>query len=245
MIDGRKMSASLGNVVYPKDWVAVATPELLRFFYNKRLMKTRSFSWKDLPKLYEEYQRAEAVFYGVDKLDNEREEEHTKRLYELSQIGLKKKMPLQMPFRLVSMAVQIFGADTKKVAAILKRTGHLKGPFDEKRMKDELKRIKNWAENYGPDEYRIGIKKKISDKIKKKLGAKRMNYLADFGRELEKTDDVKKLCRSFIKQNKIPAKEFFASVYLALFGSEQGPRLADFIEVYGRKKVARILKGLA
>ncbi|HLG23762.1 MAG TPA: lysine--tRNA ligase, partial [Candidatus Nanoarchaeia archaeon] len=50
-IDNQKMSASLGNVVYPKDWVEVAPTEILRLFYNKRLMTTRSFSWKDLPIL--------------------------------------------------------------------------------------------------------------------------------------------------------------------------------------------------
>ena len=41
IIDNQKMSASVGNVVYPRDWLEIARPELLRYFYNKRLMKTR------------------------------------------------------------------------------------------------------------------------------------------------------------------------------------------------------------
>src|SRR3989344_1029688 len=49
MIDNVKMSASLGNVVYPRDWLEGASPELLRYYYNKRLMRQRSFSWKLLP----------------------------------------------------------------------------------------------------------------------------------------------------------------------------------------------------
>ncbi|MEK6852240.1 MAG: lysine--tRNA ligase, partial [Nanoarchaeota archaeon] len=56
MIEGKKMSASLGNVIYPVQWLEVAPPELLRVFYNKRLAQTRSVSWKELPALYAEYE---------------------------------------------------------------------------------------------------------------------------------------------------------------------------------------------
>ena len=243
MIDNRKMSASLGNVVYPKDWLAVARAELLKFFYNRRLMKTRSFSWKDLPKLYEEYQRAESVFYGKKKIGNKKEEAHTKRLYELSQVELKKRIPLQLPFRLTSMAVQIFGAETGKVADIMKRTGHIHEKVDDKDMKTEIQRIKRWVDAYGPDEYKVVVQKKISDNIRKRLSAEQKKFITEFGTELEKTGNVKALCKNFVERRKIPKKEFFSSVYLVLFGEERGPRLADFIEVYGKREVAEILKG--
>jgi lysyl-tRNA synthetase class 1 len=47
IIGGVKMSASIGNVIYPSDWLKVSRPETLKYLYMKRLMKTRSFEWKD------------------------------------------------------------------------------------------------------------------------------------------------------------------------------------------------------
>ena len=72
IINGEKMSASLGNVIYPKDWIEVAPVALLRFFYNKRLMKTRSFSWIDLPKLYDDFDKHSEVFHRKIRLENEK-----------------------------------------------------------------------------------------------------------------------------------------------------------------------------
>ncbi|MDP3764952.1 MAG: lysine--tRNA ligase, partial [Nanoarchaeota archaeon] len=83
LIDNAKMSASIGNVVYPKDWLEVAPAELLRMFYNKRLMTTRSFSWKDLSNLYDEYDYMSKIYFGNLKLENKKEELHYKRLFEV------------------------------------------------------------------------------------------------------------------------------------------------------------------
>ena len=51
------MSASVGNIVYPFQWLEVAKPETLKYLYMKRLMKTRSFDWIDVPLLELELDR--------------------------------------------------------------------------------------------------------------------------------------------------------------------------------------------
>ncbi|HHT9139568.1 MAG TPA: class I tRNA ligase family protein, partial [Candidatus Tripitaka californicus] len=121
MIDGEKMSASLGNVVYPKDWLEVASAELLKFFYNKRIMKTRSFSWIDLPKLYDDYDTHMEVYLNEVKLDNKKEEQHMKRLFEISH-G-KEIKPASISFSHAAMIAQIFRNEEDAVRS-MEKTGH-------------------------------------------------------------------------------------------------------------------------
>ena len=122
MIDNQKMSASVGNVVYPKEWLEVAHPELLRFFYNKRLMTTRSFSWKDLPNLYDEYDKISKVHFGGIKLENKKEEAHYKRLFEVSHSKDIKK-PIELSFSHASIIAQIFPEEEDAVKS-MEKTGH-------------------------------------------------------------------------------------------------------------------------
>ncbi|MBI2653107.1 lysine--tRNA ligase, partial [Candidatus Woesearchaeota archaeon] len=107
LIDNQKMSASIGNVIYPKDWLEAAPSELLRLFYNKRLMTTRSFSWKDLPNLYDEYDKISKVYFDELKLENKKEELHLKRLFEVSH-GKDIKKPVELSFSHAAVIAQIF-----------------------------------------------------------------------------------------------------------------------------------------
>jgi lysyl-tRNA synthetase class 1 len=239
LIDGTKMSASLGNVVYPREWKEVAKPELLKFLYNKRLMKTRTFSWTDLPTLYEDYKRHERIFYEKEKGKTEKETHHAKRLYELSQLE-KHKFPLQLPFRLCTMIVQIFGTDADKTSEILKRTGHIGKGYDREEIEIFLGRIKRWVDRYAPETYKITLK----DGSAKGLTKEQRKYLLEFTSGLKGEGDVKELCKDIMKQHNITAKEFFATAYEVLFGKDHGPRLAEFVEIYGRSKVADTIHGV-
>ncbi len=233
LIDGAKMSASVGNVVYPRQWKEIARPELLRFIYNKRLMKTRTFSWTDLPTIREDYNRHERIFYNKEKPRNEKDGAHAKRLYELSQLKVSRKMPLQLPFRLCTMVVQIFGVDVDKALEVLKKTGHVEGKVNRDEVRVFLARVKKWADAYAPESYRITMQP-----CAKGLGKKEKGYLLGFAGGLRGTEGVKELCRSLMEKEGIPSKEFFANVYMLLFGKDHGPRLAEFVEVYGRNRVA-------
>jgi lysyl-tRNA synthetase class I len=155
MIDNEKMSASKGNVVYPADWLKAATPELLRFFYNKKLMKTRSFSWQDLPGMYDDYDLHERVYFGLEDVGNPKEKEHMKRLYAMSQKDVPGKAPLSAPFdfcTMVAQAVTEKDLQTKGVE-MLQRTGHVKPGASNAEKKALLGRLLlagKWAQNHAP-----------------------------------------------------------------------------------------------
>lgn len=249
MIDNEKMSASKGNIVYPAEWLEVATPELLRFFYNKKIMKTRSFSWGDLPKLYDDYDAHESVFFGKTKLDNDKEMGHMKRLYAISQERVPGSFPIQVPFDFAVTIAQIVPESDLPARGIeiLKSTGHIKGKVsrsDEGSMMKRLMLAKRWAEQHAPERYRFELQEKVRVKVK---GDARKAILALSERLSERDWDGKGLLNLFhelCKENGVDTKVFFRTMYNLLIGKDYGPRLAPFILSIGRKKVARILSGI-
>ena len=245
MIDNEKMSASKGNIVYPADWLKVATPELLRFFYNKKLMKTRSFSWTDLPNMYDEYDKYEQVYFSMRKDENEKDTEHMKRLYEICQIHAPKKPPVQVPFDFAVAVAQVAGSQLdKKGIAILQRTGHVKKDIsedEEKYINERLVLARNWAELHAPERYRFELQEKpgvkapedirpVIDEVSKSLESKKMN-------EQELVDLFFGAC----KKHGIKPKTFFQTMYRILINKDYGPRLAPFVLSIGQKKVAKLL----
>lgn len=241
LIDNVKMSASLGNVVYPHNWLEVASPQLLRYFYNKRLMKTRSFSWKDLPKLFDEYDRASRIFHGYVKPENEKEEQHIKRLYEISQFKEIEK-PLSLSFSHASLLAQVFDKDTSIVKS-LKKTGHYN---EEQHLQifTRIKRARTWLEKYAPEEAKFVIQKKAPEA---KLSDGQKRALKDAAKLLDKDLNEEELFSEFyklIKKHNLTSKEFFGAAYRILLDKDRGPRLSTLLLAADKEIVQRLFNSL-
>ena len=243
IIDNQKMSASVGNVIYPKDWLEVAPAELLRLFYNKRLMTTRSFSWKDLPNLYDEYDQIAKVYFGEIKLENKKEESHYKRLFEISH-GKDVKKPIEMSFSHAAVIVQIFQNEEDAVKS-LEKTGH----YDKEThdiIFERLHKAKIWLKKYAPDELKFEVQKHVPKHIQ--LSEKEKEALHKIA-ELIKTKDYdeKSLFEEFYNISKeldLKPQDFFKAAYKVLLNKERGPKLAPFILALGKEKVAKLFEGV-
>ncbi len=189
MIDGKKMSASLGNVVYPHEWLEVATPELLRYFYNKRLMKTRSFSWRDLPTLFNEYDRAADIYFGRKKMGNKKEEDHIRRLFEISQLK-RPKDAYRLPYDFASVIVQTAGTDIGRSESILKSTGHISSikAADREELISRLGFAKKWVDKYLEKSQKIMLIENVSKGILNKLSNSQSASLRSIAEELVKRE---------------------------------------------------------
>ena len=226
LIDNVKMSASLGNVVYPHNWLEAATPQLLRYFYNKRLMRTRSFSWKDLSKFYDEYDNAARVYYGLERIENEKEEMQIKKLFMASQLS-EIESPVNINFSHASLLAQVFTKDSDIVKS-LKKTGH----YDEKQHLSIFTRIKKaraWLEKYAPEEAKFTIQEKVPEIT---LAENLKSALREIPELVEKHHDEQSLFNGFyelIKKNNLTAKEFFGASYKILLNRDRGPKLATLL----------------
>ncbi|MBD3314024.1 lysine--tRNA ligase [Candidatus Woesearchaeota archaeon] len=236
MIDNKKMSASLGNVVYPSEWLEVATPELLRLFYNKRLMKTRSFSWTDLPKLYDEFDHLAELFSGNKKMDNVKKEEHIHRLFDISH-GKKARKPLKMRFSHAVLVSQLFEKEQDMIDA-LKKTGHWEED-KKKEIIDRLDKANAWLRKYAPEDAIYELQSDVSEEMRNNLSDKQKKALhlaADKARDNDYTEE--ELHNEFYRiceELDIPIKDFFKGAYMVLLKRERGPKLASFILTLGER----------
>ena len=243
IIDNQKMSASVGNVVYPKDWLEVAPPELLRMFYNKRLMTTRSFSWKDLPNLYDEYDKIAKVYFGDAKLENKKEEMHYKRLFEVSH-GKDIKKSIEMSFSHAAVIAQIF-PDEKKAVEGLEKTGHY-NKKEHDAIFERLHKAKIWLKKYAMEDVKFEVQKHVSKDIK--LTGKEKEALHIIAKLLKETEyNEKSLFEEFYNVSQkleLKPQDFFKAAYKVLLNKEKGPKLAPFILALGQEKIAKIFAGV-
>ena len=241
MIDNQKMSASVGNVIYPKDWLEVAPPELLRLFYNKRLMTTRSFSWKDLPNLYDEYDQISKIYFGDENIENKKEEAHNKRLFEVSH-GKEIKKPIDLSFSHAAVIAQTFPNDEDAVKS-MEKTDH----YDKKEHHSIFERLQNakiWLKKYAPDDMKFEVQNHVAKNIQ--LTAKEKKALRIIAELLEEKEyDEKSLFNEFYNVSKeldLKPQDFFKCAYKVLLNKERGPKLAPFILALGKEKVVKLFE---
>ncbi len=241
MIDNQKMSASVGNVAYPKDWLEVAPPELLRLFYNKRLMTTRSFSWKDLPNLYDEYDKIAKIYLGITKLENKKEELHDKRLLEISS-GKDVPNPLEMSFSHAAFITQIYQNEEDAIK-ILEKTGHY-SKSEHERIFERLHKSKVWMDKYAPDELKFEVQKEVSKDVH--LNENEKKALHQIAKLLhEKEYNEKTLFEEFYSVSNslgLKPQDFFKAAYKVLLNKERGPKLAPFVLALGKEKVTKLFE---
>tara|TARA_Y100000310_G_scaffold231700_1_gene234294 strand:+ start:7520 stop:9040 length:1521 start_codon:yes stop_codon:yes gene_type:complete len=225
---GKQFSSSAGNVTNVTDVLEVYEPEVVRFLFAGTRPKTEfgiSFDL-DVIKIYEDFDRLEAKYYAKEG------DEKDKRTYELSCVNVPKKKPERIGFRHLTMLVQIYEGDVKKVSKdklIQKRAGC----------------AKNWLEKYAPDDFKFKIHEKVSKEVLKLLNGKQKESLKELIKVLDKKLDEQGLFNEFYEiceKFEIKNTEFFKGAYLALIGKEKGPRLASFILAIGKDKVKKLLK---
>jgi len=251
-IGGKKMSTSKGRGVSFSEMTNYAPANMLRYL----LIKTRPRAVIDfdpvgtnkLILLFEAYDRCERIYYGKEKIENERELTHEKRVYELSHVGpVRKTMPPQIPFTHAAMLVQIL-PDISSMITSLKSTAHLPSKMskeDDKYVVERLEFVKKWVEKFAPDEYKFAVNKTVPQDVKKALASNQKAALRGLANALKKKMTEEEMFETFRKiatDNNISPKEFFSASYMALLSKDRGPRLSSLIMSLGQNKVRTVLE---
>ncbi|MDP3698104.1 MAG: lysine--tRNA ligase [Nanoarchaeota archaeon] len=239
-MDG-KMSSSKGEVITLKDVLEVYEPEITRYlFAGTRPNREFAISFDaDVLNVYEEFDKAERVYFGVEELHDEKKAEKYKIAYELSYIGkLPKTIPYQPKFRHLTLLLQIHNLKIDKVVSYFEK--ELKNDHDKKRLRTRAECAKNWLQKHAPEEFKFTVQEKIQVKVSKEE-KKMLHELATklSGRKWTDTElheEMYILC----KNHDILPKDFFTLAYRVLINKERGPRLASFILEIGKEKAAKL-----
>lgn len=240
---GGKISSSSGEVISLRDVLEIYQPEIVRYMFASTRPNTEfaiSFDL-DVLKIYEDYDKCERVYFGVEKL-NEKKAEKEKRIYELSQVGdVPEVMPYQIPLRHLCNLLQINNGDVDAVIGLLDVSDERQIP----RLRNRAECAWRWITTFAPDDFRFSLKVPGEDMLE--IDEQTRNILAASASVIENLENYneKSLAEELYKvaqEQGMEPKDMFTLFYRILIGREKGPRLAGFIITAGKEKVLPILK---
>ena len=217
---GKEFSSSSGNALSVDEVEEVYESEVLRFlFVGTRPKKGFQISFdNDVIKLYEDYDALERKYYDGNANPQE------KRMYEMSQIKIKKKKPERKGFRYLITLVQL-----NKISEL------------NKDSKIRAEKVANWIEKYAGEDMRF----KVQEEVKIKLSGKDRKAMLELKKSLERQDytedELFDEFYSICEKVGIKNTDFFRNAYLIIIGKEKGPRLISLILEIGKKKVIELL----
>lgn len=233
-----KISSSSGDVITLQTVLDIYEPEIARWlFAGTRPNAEFAISFDlDTIKIYEDFDKCERIYFGVQTAKNEREELNQKRIYELSMVDkVPSEMPAQISFRHLTSILQINEGDLEKTKEFFK--DQIKTPVDEKRFEVRAKCAWNWIETYAPEEMKFRVQKKpmveVSDSEAKVLKAVASVLKTGGIDEKGLHDKFYELC----KAECVETKDFFKAAYGVLINKEKGPKLAAFVLELGDRAI--------
>lgn len=247
---GGKISSSSGDVVTLKECLEIYEPEIVRFlFAGTRPNAEFAISFdSDVIKIYEDFDKVERIFYKKEEV-NEKNYEKNKWIYIFSQVNedinlISPEMPVQIPFRELTMMLCIKDQDESRVLEHYINSGVVKNKVDESRLSTRISCAKKWLNKYADDNFKFIVKSEKDEEFFKTLTEVQKESLEKL-KEILKSDLVGDEFETAIfnihKEMQIEMKEFFSLCYQAIIGKDKGPKLASFITEIGREKVAKIL----
>jgi len=243
---GGKISSSSGNGATIDDILKIYTPELVLYlFASTRPNAEFSISFDlDVMKIYEDFDKLERTYFGLEEEKNPKKKATLNRIYELSIINSQKiptKMPFQPKFRYLLSIAQSHNFEYEKIEEFFKK--EIKTDFDKNRLKERINIIKNWLELYAPEDMKFHILEKINKSTLSNLNEIEKEILIEIREKLNKINESKELINIFkeISQKKdIETKIIFQHLYKIIIGKEKGPRLSNLI-LENKEKVLNLL----
>jgi lysyl-tRNA synthetase class 1 len=244
-----KMSGSKGNVILLSDLYEVLEPGIIRFIYakarpNKELKIDLGLG---LLNLYDEFDRVERIYFGIERAKNPEEEEELKRTYELSMPKVPDRLTAQAPFRFLVTLVQMPHLDEEGIIRVLQEQGHVPEELSEddvERIRLRIRLARNWVEKYAPENVKFSILEEPPEIELRPEIREAMLEVAEWlsSRESFTVDELNNAIYDAAKKREIPSKEWFKALYNVFIGKDRGPRLASFLASLDRDFVIRRLR---
>lgn len=249
LVGGQKMSKSLGNIITLEDMLAVAPPEITRFFF----FRTKATKHKDfdittnLIQLIEDYEHIERLYYGVDKPSPQEDAEELKRTYELSQLAKAESKFFQVPYRHLISTVQIKN-NWEELIKTLARTEHLAKLDDntEIKLKQKIDNVRKWLERLAPESEKFKIQETLEISTISALTNEQKAAISELVNVFENIEwtpeNIHKSIYNTSEKLQVQPKAIFQAIYLLFLSKQIGPRIGYFLGSLDRDFVVERLK---
>ena len=230
---GRKISKSLGNVFTPQLWYRYGTPQSLILLFFKRVVGTRILSHKTIPKLMDELDYLEDVYFGRVKIPNEFERERLKGLYLYSYLLKPPEKPSpHIPYPLI-VELALIAPPEKRLEFIITRLEKYGYKVDE-RVREKIELAVNYALDFGSVE-REPVEISEEEREALKLLLKRIE-------EAGSPEDIQNAVFEAARSKGLKPRKFFEKLYLIYLGRRSGPRFGPYVWDMGKEKGVEILR---
>lgn len=241
LVNGQKMSKSLGNVITVPDMLRYMTPAHLRYWmFQGRLTIAKDINLRQtIPLLWNEFDLAERVYFGLESSGNKRKDNNLKRAYELAVVKIGRPSAIYIPFDIMVEIVKILPEKNQVEFTLekLKEFGRLKKVSSaiRKEIEKRLEFTKRWYGDFGRE--KVELKVELSENEKA--------VIEKLVKAIERENDGEKLQKeifAIVEESEIKPSEFFKMVYRIILNSERGPRLGPYIIERGKDEIIKKLK---
>jgi len=233
----RRFSKSVGNVFTPQAWLRYAPPETILLLAYKRSVGARIVTPQLIPRLWDEVEELEDVYFGRRVVSDERIKAKLRGLYEYIFLLRPPKAPrAHAPFRVLMELASVAPP------------GDLRG-FLEKRLR---------AYGYRLDEYLLEKAEKArlyaldfgqaaEPAVRVELTPVEWEAIESLAERVERASDGEEVQAAIFEEARkrgIDPPLFFSKVYLILLGRPSGPRLGPYLYDVGAERLRSALSRL-
>ncbi len=231
--DGKRLGKSVGRIVTLDELVDISSPEIARYFF----FRTNPASHKELdfvvgiPKLAEDYEISEKIYFDIDTGLPEKELEDTKRKYEVAQIHGVPDNFSQVSYSHLISTVQT-AKDWDHILKKLARTDDLSQmtPEHERRLKEKVQAVRTWLETHAPENMIFQLQMEDPDV---EITPEQKAILAKLSSKLENIEWAADIIHNTIYETSVEAEikagQMFKLIYQIFLARNKGPRLGHLL----------------
>jgi lysyl-tRNA synthetase class 1 len=240
---GKKISKSTGNVLTPQQWLRYGTPESLMLLFFRRIVGTRLIGLQEIPRLMDEYDLYEDVYFGGSSERNIAKHMKINGIYEYVNHLKPPKYPEDhISYEFLVQQGSLFSLQEReeKVLQRLERYKMIRNKTGNLMRKIRL--ASNWIEDKIIDGHQV-LAISLNSNEKKaliELVQTLRSYIGTEGRQntpLELQTKIFEIARN----NAVRPKDFFRLIYNLILHSDRGPRLGNYVVDLGIQKTCEIL----
>lgn len=241
--NGQKISKSKGNGITIDEWMDLANKHTLEYYLFNKPTSAKKLHYEVIPQQIEMYNKSLSSYVESDDLTT-----ITNPVYFIHK-GNPPKYDIPVSYSILLSLVQnvgttdknvIWGFINKKYPNIDKQTYIYVDYMVSSAISYYDKIIKNtlvFREPTNHESITFGcIIDYLSSIDNDTNGVEIQSYLYEIGRKYYPSDKIEKDGRVGVRQ------EFFRNIYQVIFGSDSGPRLGSFIELYGIDNTISMIK---